>query len=128
MSSSETLGRRLHRPLKLYPKTLRKDHEQEMHLVLMEEAAADQRRPSFADAVNVAAQGLLMRGHRQKRYSAWEHWHSQFGGHHPDHLWRLARAPHRDPLQLRLPVGVVLLLPPALLFRLAAHLNGAVRD
>jgi hypothetical protein len=37
------LERRLHRLLKLYPKTFRKDHGQEMLSVLMDDAAADQR-------------------------------------------------------------------------------------
>ncbi|MHB1570313.1 MAG: hypothetical protein ACYC0H_14060 [Solirubrobacteraceae bacterium] len=128
MSQPDALERRLRLLLKVYPKTFREGHEQEMLSVLMAEAGEDRRRPSFLDVVNVATNGLLMRTRRQKFYSAWalSHSHAVITIRVISGVWLVILSGILCAIGYRW--GLVLLLPAGLHFYLAHHLARAARS
>ena len=61
MTRTTALDRRYQRLLACYPREFRREHEQEMLGVLMAGVREDQRRPGFAESVDLAAGALRMR-------------------------------------------------------------------
>jgi hypothetical protein len=127
MSDSQALERRFRYLLKLYPKTFREEHEQEMLSVLMADAGEDRRRPSVLDVVNVTTHGLLMRTRRQKLYSAWalSHSHAVITIRVISGIWLVVLSGILCTIGYWW--GLVLLLVAALHFYLAYHLARASR-
>jgi hypothetical protein len=61
VSDSTQLERRYLRLLAFYPKSFRREHDQEMLAVLMAGAAEGQRRPSLDEAIDLVSHAILMR-------------------------------------------------------------------
>ena len=61
MSDLTQLERRYRRLLALYPDAFRREHEEEMLSVLMAGAVQGQRRPSLAEAIDLASNAISMR-------------------------------------------------------------------
>jgi hypothetical protein len=61
VSDLTQLERRYRRLLAFYPEAFRREHEQEMLSVLIAGAAEGQRRPSFAEAIDLVSNAISMR-------------------------------------------------------------------
>ena len=75
---TDSLERRYRRLLALYPRSFRRDHEEEMLGVLMARARPDRTRPTAGDAIDLARSGAFMRIRRTKLPSDWEYRHARW--------------------------------------------------
>ena len=77
MTYSTHLARRYRRLLAFFPKTFRREHEQEILSVLMAGAAEGQRRPRFAESFDLLRNASFMRLRRIQLPSSWEYRHTR---------------------------------------------------
>lgn len=76
MNNQDRLERRYRHWLALYPRSFRREHEDEMVAVLMQGATAGQRRPKAAEAANLAVHGA--RQYAGRRFPGdWERAHAK---------------------------------------------------
>jgi hypothetical protein len=77
MTNPTHLERSYRRLLAVFPKAFRHEHEQEILTVLMAAAAEGQRRPRFAEALDLLRTAIFMRLRRMQLPSSWECRHAR---------------------------------------------------